>query len=106
MGGVEHLRVLGANRDEIAHVEKAPVIDALSGDLPIRELIWLLIEELVEKIEARRIVAASIVQPNVLIQKFANRRKRGVDFPQLRFHLVAFTPPRFYLFPIGDGPGR
>ena len=55
MRRVEHLRQFHPDRGEIVHVEEAPVVDLLGRDAPEGETIRLIVQELIERIEAPRL---------------------------------------------------
>ena len=57
---VEDLRILRADRGEIVDVEKTAIVDLLGGDAPVSRAVSLLLEQLIEAIEAVPVADAAI----------------------------------------------
>ena len=52
VGGVEHPGILHPQGDELVDVEESPVVDLVERRAPVREPIGLVLEQLVEQVEA------------------------------------------------------
>ena len=53
--GGEDLRLLHAQGGQFVDVEEAAVVDLVGGDPPVRQAIGLLVEQVVEQVEAVRV---------------------------------------------------
>ena len=62
VSGLKNLGILSTNRHKVAHVEEAPVVDPLTRNFPVRELVRLTGDQLVEQIEAGRIAGRAVLQ--------------------------------------------
>src|SRR5438093_62647 len=70
MGFVEDRRIFHADGDEIVDVEKTAVIDLFRGDTPVRQAVGLIIEEIVEKVEASRLAFRPVKTLDILLDEF------------------------------------
>ena len=60
MRRLKHLRILSPDSDEFGNIEEAPVVDALARSPPESELVRLLVQEIVQGVEAGRIALDSV----------------------------------------------
>ena len=60
MRPLEHLRVLHAERGQLVDVEEPPVVDLFRGDAPVGQAIRLRRQQIVEPIEAARMVPLAV----------------------------------------------
>ena len=70
--GGEDLRALHAQGGQFVDVEEAAIVDLVGGDAPERQAIRLLVEQLIEQIEAVRLVGVAVEQ-----RDDRRRRDRG-----------------------------
>ena len=70
--GLKDLRILGADSDQVGDVEEAPVIDPLASRPPEGELVSLLVQQIVQSIEAGGIAFDPVEAAQVGIQKFTD----------------------------------
>ena len=87
---LEHVGVFHPHRGEGVDVEEAAVVDLLRRDAPMRQAVSLRVEQLVEQIEAARLLLGPVEDPDVLLQVPADRLASGEQrrYPPLHDFLL------------------
>src|SRR5271165_1968454 len=107
MGGIENLRLLRPDANQLGDVEEAPVVDLLARHPPERQLIRLFADQSVEKVEAAGIALFAVEDANVLIYKVTALLESRVEFGQPLLNARCFAAAEFEHFPFrGSSRGQ
>ena len=103
VGGIENLGQLHPNGRQVVDVEKAPVIDLLSRDLPECQPVGLRIQQFIKSIEAPRIADVSINRLDGFFDRPLDLRRFGAPPLEPPLNDLLFTSAFLDPFRIGFG---